>query len=41
MRGLEMGVLRLTEEQWAFVERFIPQQHMGQSRTRDKEYSTC
>jgi transposase len=32
-----MGVLRLDEEQWEFVKRFIPEQHMGRPRTRDKE----
>lgn len=32
-----MGVIRLTQEQWAFVEAFIPEQHMGRPRTRDRE----
>lgn len=32
-----MGVLRLSEEQWTFIQRFIPEQRMGRPRTRDKE----
>lgn len=32
-----MGVIRLTEEQWEFVQRFLPEQHMGRPRSRDRE----
>jgi transposase len=32
-----MGTLRLSEDQWAFVKGFIPEQHFGRPRTRDKE----
>ena len=32
-----MGVLRLNQEQWEFVQRFLPEEHMGRPRSRDKE----
>ena len=32
-----MAVIRLNEEQWEFIQRFIPEQHMGRPRSRDKE----
>lgn len=32
-----MGLLRLTDEQWAFFQQFIPEQHMGRPRSRDRE----
>ena len=32
-----MAIIKLTEEQWEFVQRFIPTQYMGRPRTRDKE----
>jgi putative transposase len=32
-----MADLRLTDEQWAFIQHYIPEQHMGRPRTRDKE----
>jgi transposase len=32
-----MSVIRLNNEQWKFVERYLPDQHMGRPRSRDKE----
>jgi transposase len=32
-----MAVIRLNEEQWEFIQRFLPEQHMGRPRSRDKE----
>jgi transposase len=32
-----MAELRLTDEQWAFIKNFIPEQHMGRPRKREKE----
>mgnify|MGYP006228832977 CR=1 FL=1 len=32
-----MGVIRLNDEQWEFIEYYLPEQHMGRPRTRDKE----
>ena len=32
-----MAVLRLNEAQWAFIQQFIPEQHMGRPISRDKE----
>lgn len=32
-----MAVFRLNQEQWEFVQRFLPEQHMGRPRSRDKE----
>lgn len=32
-----MAVVRLNQEQWEFVQRFLPEQHMGRPRSRDKE----
>lgn len=32
-----MAVIRLNQEQWEFIQRFLPEQHMGRPRSRDKE----
>ena len=32
-----MGVFRFNEAQWEFVKQFIPVQHVGRPRTRDRE----
>ena len=32
-----MPEIRLNEEQWRFVQYYIPDQHMGRPRSRDKE----
>jgi len=32
-----MAVIRLNNEQWAFIEKFLPEQHMGRPRSRDRE----
>jgi transposase len=32
-----MAVIRLTEAQWEFIQQFLPEQHMGRPRSRDKE----
>jgi transposase len=32
-----MGVVKLNLKQWEFIKEFIPEQHMGRPRSRDKE----
>jgi len=32
-----MGLLRLNEEQWALIQHYLPEQHMGGPRKKDKE----
>ena len=32
-----MGVIRLIQEQWEFIEYYLPEQQMGRPRSRDKE----
>ena len=32
-----MGVIRLSEGQWEFIQHYLPEQHMGRPRSRDKE----
>lgn len=32
-----MGVIRLNDAQWEFVSFYLPEQHMGRPRSRDKE----
>ena len=32
-----MAVIRLNNEQWTFIQEFLPEQHMGRPRSRDKE----
>jgi transposase len=32
-----MAVLRLSQEQWAFIQHYLPEQHMERPRSRDQE----
>jgi len=32
-----MAVIRLNNEQWTFIQEFLPEQHMERPRSRDKE----
>ena len=32
-----MGVIRLSEEEWAFIKPYLPEPPMGRPRSRDKE----
>ena len=36
-KAFKMGLIRLNEEQWEFVKHYLPEQHMGRPRSRDKE----